>query len=59
MLGSLLDSLEMGLHEDEVVVPVHRYLPSIKVRRPLPEPLLLPEALHLWVGCDFHLLASS
>ena len=35
MLNSLMDSLDMGLHQDEVVVPVHEYLPSIKVQRPL------------------------
>lgn len=40
-MGSLMESLELGMHEDEVVVPVHLYLPSIKV----PPPGLLPSAL--------------
>ena len=30
-LDSLLSSLEQGMHESEAVVPVHRYLPRIKV----------------------------
>ena len=45
-LESLMDSLEVGMHEDDVVVPVHRYLPSIKV---LPPGLLLPVLLQACV----------
>ena len=32
-LDSLLSSLEQGMHDGDVVVPVHRYLPSITVVR--------------------------
>lgn len=30
-LDSLMDSVELGVHDNDVVLPVHMYLPPIKV----------------------------